>query len=89
MKSKKRRGSKTGSLIALCVVLALTIVLGVLGATGMSLPPRGLYKIMPWLPTADATRWPAVLSLGLDLRGGMYVEYTAMQTAIKHIANAV
>ncbi len=77
MKSKKRRGSKTGSLIALCVVLALTIVLGVLGATGMSLPPRGLYKIMPWLPTADATRWPAVLSLGLDLRGGMYVEYTA------------
>ena len=77
MKSKKKRGSKTGSLIALCVVLVLTIVLGVLGTAGMSLPPRGLYKIMPWLPTSDASRWPQVLSLGLDLRGGMYVEYTA------------
>ena len=77
MKSKKKRGSKTGSLIALCVVLVLTVVLGVLGANGMSLPPRGLYKVMPWLPTSDASNWPKVLSLGLDLRGGMYVEYTA------------
>ncbi len=76
MKSKNRRGSKTGSIVALCVVLALTIVLGVLGATGMSLPPRGLYKILPWLPTTDASNWPESLSLGLDLRGGMYVEYS-------------
>lgn len=77
MKSKNRRGSKVGSLVALCVVLVLTIVLGVLGANGMSLPPRGLYKVMPWLPTTDSANWPKVLSLGLDLRGGMYVEYTA------------
>ncbi len=76
MKSKKRRGSKTGSIVALCVVLVLTIVLGVLGATGLSLPPRGLYKVLPWLPTTDAGNWPESLSLGLDLRGGMYVEYS-------------
>ena len=77
MKSKKRRGSKTGSLVALCVVLILTLVLGWLGVNGMSLPPRGLYKIMSWLPTTDSASWPETLPLGLDLRGGMYVEYSA------------
>ncbi len=77
MKSKTKRGSKTGSIVALCVVLVLTIVLGILGTTGLSLPPRGLYKILPWLPTTDAENWPETLSLGLDLRGGMYVEYSA------------
>ena len=40
MKSnRKRGGGKTGAIIALCVVLVLTIVLGILGLTGMSLPP--------------------------------------------------
>ncbi len=77
MKSKTKRGSKTGSIVALCVVLVLTIAVGILGATGLSLPPRGLYKILPWLPTTDAENWPETLSLGLDLRGGMYVEYSA------------
>ena len=77
MKSnKKRAGSKTGSLVALCVVLALTVALGVIGVTGLSLPPRGLYKVLPWLPTTNADNWPASLPLGLDLRGGMYVEYS-------------
>ena len=77
MKSKKKRGSRTGSIAALCIVLVCTVVLGVLGACGWSIPPRGLYRVMPWLPTTDAGNWPAVLSLGLDLRGGMYVEYSA------------
>ncbi len=77
MKSGKKRGSKTGSIVALCIVLVCTIVLGVLGTAGWSLPPKGLYRVMPWLPTTDTTRWPQVLSLGLDLRGGMYVEYSA------------
>ena len=77
MKSgKKRAGGKTGAIIALCVLLVVTVVLGVLGITGMSLPPRGLYKVLPWLPTTDSAKWPQSLSLGLDLRGGMYVEYS-------------
>ena len=77
MKSNKRRGSRTGSLVALCIVLVCTVVLGVLGAGGWSIPPRGLYRVMPWLPATSAEKWPEVLSLGLDLRGGMYVEYSA------------
>ena len=77
MKSKKKRGSKTGSLVALCIVLVCTVVLAVLGAGGWSIPPRGLYRVMPWLPNTNADAWPEVLPLGLDLRGGMYVEYSA------------
>jgi len=73
--SKRSRG-RTGAIVALCVVLVLTIVLGIIGVTGMSVPPRGLWKVLPWLPTTNADRWPASLSLGLDLRGGMYVEYS-------------
>ena len=77
MKSSKRRaGGKTGAIVALCVVLVLTIALGVIGLTGMSIPPRGLYKIQSWLPTWRSANWPASLPLGLDLRGGMYVEYS-------------
>ena len=77
MKSgKKRVGGKTGAIIALCVLLVITIVLGVIGITGLSIPPRGLYKVLSWLPTTNSENWPQSLSLGLDLRGGMYVEYS-------------
>ncbi len=77
MKSnKKRGGGKTGAVVALCVVLVITILLGWIGLTGLSIPPRGLYKVLPWLPTTNADNWPESLSLGLDLRGGMYVEYS-------------
>ncbi len=81
MKSTKRRGGKTGSIVALCIVLVLTVALGVIGVTGLSLPPRGLYKVLSWLPTTNASSWPASLPLGLDLRGGMYVEYSAKAPA--------
>ena len=77
MKSQRKRGSKTGSIVALCIVLICTLVLGVLGVSGWSLPPRGLYRVMPWMPSTAAENWPSVLPLGLDLRGGMYVEYSA------------
>ena len=70
------KSGKTGAIVALCVLLVITIVLGVLGVTGLSLPPRGLYKVLPWLPTTNSENWPSSLSLGLDLRGGMYVEYS-------------
>ncbi|MBO7664154.1 MAG: protein translocase subunit SecD [Clostridia bacterium] len=77
MKSNKKRGmGKTGSIVALCVVLALTVVAGVIGITGLSLPPQGLYKVLSWLPTTNSDAWPESLPLGLDLRGGMYVEYS-------------
>ena len=77
MKSgKKRAGGKTRAIVALCVLLVITVVLGVIGITGLSVPPRGLYKVLSWLPTTNSENWPASLSLGLDLRGGMYVEYS-------------
>ena len=77
MKSNtKRSGGKTGAVVALCVVLVVTILLGWIGLTGLSIPPRGLYKVLSWLPTTNADNWPESLSLGLDLRGGMYVEYS-------------
>ncbi len=77
MKSgNKRVSGKTGARIALCVLLVITVVLGVIGVTGLSLPPRGLYKVLSWLPTTNSDNWPQSLSLGLDLRGGMYVEYS-------------
>ena len=79
MKSNHRKhgNGKSSAIIALAVVLALTIALGVLGVTGMPLDSRGLWRLMPWLPTTDAQAWPSTLPLGLDLRGGVYVEYSA------------
>ena len=75
--NRKRMNGQTKSRIALAVVLVLTLVCGILGVTGMNLDSRGLYKLLPWLPTTNAENWPASLSLGLDLRGGVYVEYSA------------
>jgi len=93
MKSgNKRAGGKMGAVIALCVLLVLTIAAGVIGVTGLKgLPPRGVSKLLSWIPTTDVDNWKVektdpstgkkyfeqnkALSLGLDLRGGMYVEY--------------
>ena len=59
MKSgNKRTGSKKSAVAALCVVLVLTILIGVIGFTGLAIPPRGLYKVRSWLPTADSEKWP-------------------------------
>lgn len=77
MKAKKSASSKTKSIVALAIVLALTLFLGIIGVTGMNLDGRGLYKLKSWLPTTNADRWPTSLALGLDLRGGVYVEYSA------------
>ena len=77
MSKNRKRGSKNRSLVILIILLVLTILCGVLGVTGMKLPPNGLWKLLPWLPTTDSENWPEVLALGLDLRGGVYVEYSA------------
>ena len=75
--NRKRGNGKTRSIIALSIVLVMTIVIGVIAVTGMPLDGRGLYKLKSWLPTTNAENWPTTLSLGLDLRGGVYVEYSA------------
>ena len=74
---KSGRNGKKHAIIVLSILLIVTIILGILGFTGLSLPPKGLYKVLSWLPTTDSANWPASLPLGLDLRGGMYVEYSA------------
>ena len=64
--------AKTSARLTLAAILLLTIVLTVVGVTGI--PAIGLKN---WLPTTDADNWPEALPLGLDLRGGVYVEYSA------------
>ena len=61
---------------ALTIAAVLTIFFGIVGVTGMNLTPNGLYKLKSWLPTTNAENWPDSLALGLDLRGGVYVEYS-------------
>lgn len=81
MKVNNRRHAKlnkrSASIIALCIALVLTLAAGYLGLNGARLDSRGLYKLLPWLPTADVESWPKPISLGLDLKGGVYVEYEA------------
>ncbi len=64
--------AKTGARLTLAGILALTVLLTVIGMTGI--PALGVQR---WLPTTDAEQWPESLPLGLDLRGGVYVEYSA------------
>ena len=74
--SGKRMNGRTKSIIALTIAAVLTIFFGIVGVTGMTLTPNGLYKLKSWLPTTTADNWPDSLALGLDLRGGVYVEYS-------------
>ena len=81
MKVKKRRrvklSKRAGAILTLAVTLAVTLCVGYLGLNGTLLDNRGLYRLLPWLPTPDVERWPPSIALGLDLKGGMYVEYAA------------
>lgn len=57
MKVNNRRrvkmSKRTAALVALCVALVLTIAVGYLGFNGAWLDGRGLYKLLPWLPTSN------------------------------------
>lgn len=64
--------AKTSARLTLAAIFLLTVVLTIVGVTGI--PAIGLKN---WLPTTDAENWPEALPLGLDLRGGVYVEYSA------------
>lgn len=79
--NRKRSNGKTQSIVALSIVLVLTLVIGTIAVIGLPLDARGLYRLKSWLPTTDAENWPTALSLGLDLRGGVYVEYSAEKSA--------
>ena len=76
-RQRVRLSKKTSAIISLCVVLVLTMCLGYLGTNGAWLDSRGLYKLLPWIPTPDVDNWPAPIALGLDLKGGVFVEYEA------------
>ena len=76
--ARKKAPARTAAVVALCVVLALTVFLGIVGVKGLWVGKLDYFK--PWLPTTDAEKWPENLTLGLDLRGGVYVEYSAEQT---------
>ena len=79
MKVNNRRRSKmsrkTAAIISLSVALVVTVLAGLLALNGMPLDSRGLYRLLPWVPSPG--NWPDSVSLGLDLKGGVYVEYEA------------
>ena len=64
--------AKTSSRLTLAAIFLLTVALAIVGVTGI--PAIGLKN---WLPTTEAENWPEALPMGLDLRGGVYVEYSA------------
>jgi len=81
MKVKKRRRVKLSprakAILALTVTLVITLCVGYLGLNGTWLDNQGLYRLLSWLPTPNIERWPQPIAVGLDLKGGAYVEYTA------------
>lgn len=83
MKVSKRTRAKlskrTSAIIALSIALAVTILLGIVSLNGTWLDSRGLYKLLAWVPKANVTKdtWPTPIALGLDLQGGVFVEYEA------------
>ncbi|HPF87311.1 MAG TPA: protein translocase subunit SecD [Candidatus Limiplasma sp.] len=87
MKVKNRRrvklSKRTGSIVALCILLVVTIFVGYIGLNGTNLDSRGLYKMLPWIPKVNVTKetWPASIPLGLDLQGGVFVEYEASMSS--------
>jgi len=76
---RRKMKKRTASIIALCIALVVTIFVGYIGINGMWLDNRGLYKLLAWIPKADVTKetWPKPIALGLDLQGGVFVEYEA------------
>lgn len=75
-KYRKPVSVKTKAIVTLAVILVLTVGVTVLSVCGMRYGENGLYQLLPWLPT-NAEQWPESIDLGLDLQGGVYVEYEA------------
>ena len=68
MKKKKtgRADLRKRSIVWLCVIVVLMSVIGTFALTGGRFGPGGLYILKPWA---------SAVSLGLDLRGGVYTVY--------------
>lgn len=78
LKLFKSKNKRKASIIKLLIALVLTIVVSCIGVLGLNLDARGLYKLLPWIPTTNVeNHWPQSIALGLDLKGGVYVEYDA------------
>jgi len=76
---KVKLSRRTSSIIALSILLVVTVIVGYLGLNGTNLDSRGLYKLLSWIPKTNVTKdtWPESIALGLDLQGGVFVEYEA------------
>jgi len=72
---RSKTNRKTAAIVSLSIALVLTVLIGLLALNGMPLDSRGLYRLLPWVPSPG--NWPDSISLGLDLKGGVYVEYEA------------
>lgn len=78
MKIFSNTKKRTRSIIALLLSAIITIAVCFVGLNGMWLDSKGLYKLLPWIPNTNVqTNWPSSIALGLDLKGGVYVEYEA------------
>ncbi len=73
---RAKLSKRVGAIIALAVALVLTVALVFLSVNGWH-PQGALYYLQSWMPTTDINSWPEDVSLGLDLKGGVYVEYVA------------
>ncbi len=78
--SRKKAITARRSIITLAVSVVIIAVLFIIGCTGLNLDSRGLYKLKTFIPTTNVEKWPSAIPLGLDLRGGVYVEYLAKET---------
>lgn len=59
---------KAVSAVTLIVLIALTVVFVWLGVTGRNMDEQGLYKLLPWLPSAGTeARWREALAPGAEL----------------------
>jgi protein-export SecD/SecF family membrane protein len=78
-RKRKKMNRRAASIIALCIALVVTVLVGYVGLNGMWMDNRGLYKLLAWVPQSNVTKetWPKPIALGLDLQGGVFVEYEA------------
>ena len=78
-RKRVKLSKRTSSIIALSILLVVTIFAGYVGLNGINLDSRGLHKMLPWIPKTNVTKdtWPQSIALGLDLQGGVFVEYEA------------
>ncbi len=78
-RKRRKMNRRTAAIIALSIALIVTVFIGYVGLNGMWMDSRGLYKLQAWVPQTNVTKetWPKPIALGLDLQGGVFVEYEA------------